>query len=143
MTAARNPRTGPFPLLVSATQIFSLLLLSCRPDGESLPSRFLALTISGLSWRNKNELCCFVARTGRSNRCAGLLRVGLLIHVLTEALFLNFGEVELTFARCWPWLCDLTILHFPSVLFSGLCLLELLVSRPVRSYLCAAVIRPC
>lgn len=39
-----------------------------------------------------------------------LLRVGLLIHVLTEALFLNLAEVELTFALCLPWLCRLTIL---------------------------------
>lgn len=53
-----------------------------------------------------------------------LLRVGLLIHVLTEALFLNLAEVELTFARCWPWLCELMILHFPSVLFGALFLLE-------------------
>lgn len=52
-----------------------------------------------------------------------MLRVGLLIHVLMEALFLNFAEVELTFARCWPWLCDLTILHLSCVLLSGLCLL--------------------
>lgn len=53
-----------------------------------------------------------------------LLRVGLLIHVLTEALFLNLAEVELTFARCRPWLCGLMILHFPSVLFGALFLLE-------------------
>lgn len=53
-----------------------------------------------------------------------LLRVGLLIHVLTEALFLNLAEVELTFARWWTWLCELMILHFPSVLFGALFLLE-------------------
>lgn len=39
-----------------------------------------------------------------------LLRVGLLIHVLTEALFLNLSEVELTFTLCLPWLCKLMIL---------------------------------
>lgn len=77
-----------------------------------------------------------------------LLRVGLLIHVLTEALFLNLAEVELTFALCLPWLCRLTILLLPCVFSRPLparvrLRRRVVVSRLPRSCPGVAVVRPC
>lgn len=70
-----------------------------------------------------------------------LLRVGLLIHVLTEALFLNLAEVELTFTLCLPWLCKIDDPSCSSRLFfSVLCLLEFGLGVVLRLVLFARVL---